>query len=214
MSQPVRSLVSFCNLSNIPYEFHEIIPGLGQHLTESFSKINPEQKVPAIVHGNYNLWESASIVTYIADAFGIDNQWYPKDIKIRGRINAYLHWHHEGCRGPVRGYVFALRAGPRLYGQALPTPEELAANKERLDQYFETLKWMIGETGYVARTEQASVADIFAYSEIAMNMLVGFEIGSVSGEVQEWFRKIGEIPEVYQAHEMLRKHVESAGMGN
>ena len=209
LSQPTRSVVIFCNLSNVPFVFHEIVTRTGENLTEEFTRINPYQAIPAIVHGEYNLWESPAIVTYLADAFGVDNQWYPKDIKTRGRIDAYLHWHHQGCRGTVRMYVYSLYVGPVMYGKPKPTPEELAPIKATFDEYFDTLKWMISETGYVARTPQASIADIFAYSEITMNILVGFDISSVNSEVQEWYQKIAAIPAVHDAHEVLRKQAES-----
>ena len=208
LSQPVRSVVIFCNLCHIPFDFIEVWPWKGEHLTDSFLKINPEQRVPALAHGDYTLWESAAIITYIADAFSTDNQWYPKDLKIRGRINAYLHWHHSGCREPVRGHAYALFMGPVMYGKPRLTEEEMVPIRTAFHQFFENLKWMISETGYVARTAEASIADIFAYSEITMNILVGFDIGEVSSEVQEWYRKIREIPEVQSGHEPLRKYAE------
>ena len=90
-SQPYRSIEFFLRTSGINFEFHLIDLVEKQYLTEEYAKINPHQQIPAIVHGDYNLWESPAIVAYLADAFNTDNQWYPKDIKIRGRINAFLH---------------------------------------------------------------------------------------------------------------------------
>ena len=92
MSQPSRSLIIYCKLSNIPYNFHNIeFLTARDNMTDEYAKIHPFQEIPAILHGKYNLWESAAIVTYLADAYNLDNQWYPKDIKQRGLVNAYLH---------------------------------------------------------------------------------------------------------------------------
>ena len=91
ISPPVRTVIMFCRLAQIPFESRPINLHAGEQRTEEFSKINPFQTVPCIVHDGFNLWESAAIVVYLSDAFNTDTQWYPKDIKIRGRINAYLH---------------------------------------------------------------------------------------------------------------------------
>ena len=91
LSQPSRSVEIFLRLSGINFEFHLVDLLNGEELTEEFTRVNPSQEIPAIVHGEFNLRESAAIIPYIADAFNIGNQWYPKDIKIRARINAYLH---------------------------------------------------------------------------------------------------------------------------
>lgn len=115
-SQPVRSVVIFAKLSLIPYEFKTISLVEGDQNTEEFSKINPFKAIPAIVHGSYNLWESAAIVTYLSEAFDTDNQWYPKDLKIRARINAYLHWHHQNTREIVATYVRDKYIFPRFFG--------------------------------------------------------------------------------------------------
>ena len=121
LSQPMRTVIAFCKLSNVPYEYQEVSIPKGEHLTEDFARINPHQRVPAIVHGDYNLWESPAIVAYIADAFNVDNQWYPKDIKVRGRINAYLHWHHQGadCLSTDMSGLFSLHPG---YMDCLKSP--------------------------------------------------------------------------------------------
>ena len=109
-----------------------------------------------------------------------------------------------GCRLPVDGYVRAIFLAPRIYGLPEITPEGLVPIKAAFDQYFETLKWQISETGFVAGTPEASIADIFAYSEIMENIIVGFDISTVNSEVQAWFAKIEAIPIVEEVHEELR----------
>lgn len=74
LSQPVRSILIFCRFSNIQYEYHHIDLLKGENRSEEFSKINPFKEVPAIVHGDFKLNESAAILTYLADAYNIDNQ--------------------------------------------------------------------------------------------------------------------------------------------
>lgn len=206
VSQPTRSLLAFCALSSIPFNFHELDIRSFEFLSPSFTKINPFQTIPALVHDDYTLWESAAIVAYLAETFGVDNQWYPKDLKIRARINSYLHWHHEGTRVPMHGYIRPKFTLPKFYAGPELTAEAEIPLKKRFEDFFDTLKWLIQDTGYVARTENATVADIFAYSEISQSWFIQYNIDPYP-EVKAWFTQIGNITEVCQAHEGLRNTI-------
>ena len=173
-----------------------------KHLTENFAKINPFQAVPAIVHGNYNLWESAAIITYVADTFNIDNNWYPKDIKIRGRIDAYLHWHHQNIREPIMGLLLPKVFGPRFLGAPELTPEAEAPLRAKLEECLGNIKWCLAETGNIARTAEPSIADIFAYSELAQAIVLNLDL-ALYPEVKAWYDKIGTIEAVIEVHQTL-----------
>jgi len=58
--------------------------------SESFAKINPMKKLPAIVDtdNNLSLAESHAIMRYLCQKFKIAEQWYPlNDLKSQARIN-------------------------------------------------------------------------------------------------------------------------------
>lgn len=67
ISQPTRAVLCFLKLANIPYEFKELRVFKGEHKTEEFKKINPNQKVPAITDtaNGFNLFESHAILKYL-----------------------------------------------------------------------------------------------------------------------------------------------------
>ncbi|MEQ1878519.1 MAG: glutathione S-transferase family protein [Bdellovibrionia bacterium] len=52
------------------YELVLLDPKTREHKSESFLKVNPFGKVPAIRDGDFTLFESAAICTYIGDKFG------------------------------------------------------------------------------------------------------------------------------------------------
>jgi glutathione S-transferase len=70
---------------NLPYEFVLLDMQSGAHLQADFLQINPMGKVPAIVDGDFVLWESGAILLYLAEKTGnlpnslaeraILNQW-------------------------------------------------------------------------------------------------------------------------------------------
>jgi glutathione S-transferase len=51
----------------VPYEFVMLDMKAGEHLQPEYLAINPMGKVPAIVDGDFQLWESGAIVLYLAD---------------------------------------------------------------------------------------------------------------------------------------------------
>jgi glutathione S-transferase len=206
VSPPSRTIKAFCDLSNIPYEFHVIDLGKGDHLTEDFTKINPFQTIPACVVGDFNAWESCAIVPYLADAFRVNNSWYPKDPKVRVRVDSYLHYHGGNIKGPIAGYSGPKGMYPKLMGTPELTPEAEAPLREKFFNGLETLKWLISETGFVARTSHATVADIFAYSEIAQTGFLGFDLRP-HREIYDWFNRIGAHQPIVAAHEMMNQIV-------
>ena len=206
LSQFTRSVCSFCTLSSIPFSFQTIDVLNREQFSASFSKLSPHNSIPAISHGTYSLWESAAIVPYLADAFAVDNQWYPREPKLRGQINAFLHWHHQGCTEPVASYLRAKFIAPKYFGAPLLSPMAEAPLKAGFEGFFEVFGGIIRQTGYAARTSRPSIADVFVYSELATSMMIDWDMSAYQ-EVGRWYQEIGGIPEIHEAHEVLRNEV-------
>jgi glutathione S-transferase len=54
----------------IPYEFILLDMQAGEHKQPDYLAINPIGKVPSIVDGNLQLWESGAILLYLAQKYG------------------------------------------------------------------------------------------------------------------------------------------------
>jgi len=52
-----------------------------EQYTEEYTKISPTNNVPAIVDGDFKLFESHAILKYIARKYKLE-QFYPNDIKL------------------------------------------------------------------------------------------------------------------------------------
>ena len=55
-------------LSHLGVEYEKIRVELfeGEHKSDSFTKLNPNQKIPVLIDGDYTIWESNAVVLYIA----------------------------------------------------------------------------------------------------------------------------------------------------
>ncbi len=54
----------------LPYEFVKLDMQAGEHLQPEYRNINPFGKVPGMVDGDTQLWESGAILLYLAERYG------------------------------------------------------------------------------------------------------------------------------------------------
>ncbi|MCC5639050.1 glutathione S-transferase family protein [Nostoc sp. CHAB 5844] len=54
----------------LPYEFVQLDMQAGEHRQPEYLQINPMGKVPAIVDGDFQLWESGAILLYLNEKYG------------------------------------------------------------------------------------------------------------------------------------------------
>ncbi|KAI9880154.1 MAG: hypothetical protein M1823_006761, partial [Watsoniomyces obsoletus] len=57
-----------------------------------FLKVNPNGRVPAIVHDGTPIWESAAITMYLGELFGVDAELYPAPGPKRGEAMKWIVW--------------------------------------------------------------------------------------------------------------------------
>jgi glutathione S-transferase len=69
-----------------------------------FLKVNPNGRVPAIVHDGTTIWESAAITMYLGEVFGVEAKLYPPLGTQRGEAMKWIVW----------GNVTLAEAGGRL----------------------------------------------------------------------------------------------------
>ncbi|XP_050227957.1 glutathione S-transferase T1-like [Mercurialis annua] len=167
LSQPARAVLLLCKSAGI--EFEEVFIDLTtkQQKTPEFLEINPLGQVPAISHGDFNLYESHAILIYLASAFpGVADHWYPSDLQKRAKVHAVLDWHHSNLR---RGSVlFSLNTtlGP-VFG--FPVSEEGAAEGEKLlSSSLSTIESVfLNDNGsFLLGADKPSIADLSLVCEI------------------------------------------------
>jgi glutathione S-transferase len=57
-----------------------------------YLKINPNGKVPAIVHDGTAIWESSAITMYLGELFGVEAKLYPAPGPQRGEVMKWIAW--------------------------------------------------------------------------------------------------------------------------
>jgi glutathione S-transferase len=71
-----------------------------------YLKINPNGKVPAIVHDGTAIWESSAITMYLGELFGVEAKLYPAPGPQRGEAMKWIAWGNVTLAEPA-GRLFA-----------------------------------------------------------------------------------------------------------
>jgi glutathione S-transferase len=60
--------------------------------SEAFLKINPNGRVPTVVHDGVAIWESSAITMYLGEQFGVQAGLYPPPGPHRGEAMKWIAW--------------------------------------------------------------------------------------------------------------------------
>jgi len=121
--------------------------------------INPMGKVPALVHGDRIVTESAAICAYLADAFP-DAGLAPAD------RSAYYRWLFFGA-GPFEAAVIA-----RICDWVVPDDKRGQVGFGPLDTVLDTLERAVSDSAYLGG-DRFSAADVATGSQIGFGMHFG-----------------------------------------
>jgi GST-like protein len=157
----------------------------GTHLTPQFRKVNPNNKLPAIVDhdpedaaGPFAVFESGAILLYLAEKSG---KLLPRDFRLRSLAQQWLVWQVAGL-GPMHGQAHHfVRYAPE--GQDYGV-ERYTREARRL---LNVLEYRLGQTEYLA--EEFSIADIACYPWVTGSKLIGVDLAELPS-VSKWSERL------------------------
>lgn len=179
------------------YDLFLIHIGEGDQFGSDFVDINPNSKIPAMldtgVEGDLRVFESASILLYLADEFGA---LIPEDVQGRTEVVNWLFWQIGAA--PYVGGGFG-----HFFSYA-PTKQEYPINRFTMEtkRQLDLLDKQLADNAFVAGDEY-SVADIAIWPWYGRLVLGDLYDGSAEflnvdeyENVMEWARRVAERPGV------------------
>jgi glutathione S-transferase len=76
----------------VPCETVTLDISKGDTKKPDFLKLNPNAKVPVLVHDGSVIWESAAITMYLGETFGVEKKLYPAPGPKRGEAMKWIVW--------------------------------------------------------------------------------------------------------------------------
>lgn len=171
----------------LPYEVHALSLSKGDQKSESFLKINPNGRIPAIVDrdaDDFAVFESGAILLYLAEKTG---KLCPTDAKGRSRVVQWLMFQMGGV-GPMMGQANVFF---RYAPEKLPYAIERYQRESR--RLLEVLDGRLADNEYLAG--EYSIADIANYCWARTHEWSGINIDGLDN-LKRWLALVGERPAV------------------
>lgn len=91
-SPPARATLLVARYLKLDIELKIVNLFTGEQRSEEFTKLNPLQKVPVLIDGDFVLSESRAIMAYMVNSRRPGHDLYPKDPKSRALIDQRLYY--------------------------------------------------------------------------------------------------------------------------
>jgi glutathione S-transferase len=151
---------------------------------------NPNGKVPTLVDGDFKLWESRSMMQYVASKKPGNTLW-PSDPKKQADIARWQFWEASHLSKGTGAFAYE-KLFKKIFMKLDADPVALAAGEKEwntfapvLNAHLETHKWLVGDELTLA---DFSVGACFSYAEASGLPWDDYK------HIKAWWARLGEIP--------------------
>lgn len=88
----VQKVLWCCDELNLPFERIDAGLQFGRVNDPDYRELNPNGQIPTLVDGTFVLWESNSVLRYLAMQYGASSSLYPAEPKLRASVDRWLDW--------------------------------------------------------------------------------------------------------------------------
>jgi glutathione S-transferase len=153
----VQKVIFFLEEAEVPYQREDYGRQFNNTQTDAYRALNPTSKVPTLVDGDVVIWESHSILRYLADRHA--PELHGATPAERGQVERWMDWLLATLNGP---YV-------AVFKDAKNPPEQRAADfPDQCKALIEALSLLDGQLA----KRQWLALDRFTLAEIAAAPLV------------------------------------------
>jgi glutathione S-transferase len=177
---------------------HEHVPAGGRFgglNTPEFRSLNPHGRVPVLQDGEVSVWESHSILRYLAARYG-GEAWWPDDPAVRSQADRWLDWTLATLQPAFLGGLFG---GYYRTPEAQRNWQAIRRNVMRCAQLFGLLDRFLTDRNFLAG-ETISLADIAAGAQLFRYYELDLERPALAN-VEAWYGRLQERP-AYRKHVM------------
>lgn len=152
----VRKVLWCCEELHLPFQREDWGSGFRDTHDAAFLALNPNAMVPVIDDGGFVLWESNSIIRYLANRYGGNSHLYPRQPEARARIDQWMDWQATELNNAWRyAFMSLVRCSP-----AHRDADALAASVADWNRHVGMLDRQLQATGAYITGEFFTLADI------------------------------------------------------
>jgi GSH-dependent disulfide-bond oxidoreductase len=177
----------------LPYVVHPVDISQGEQFSESFLKISPNNRIPAIVDPSgpggrpISVFESGAILQYLGRKTG---KFYPRDERARVAVDEWLFWQMGGL-GPMAGQAVHFR-------RYAPAPIDYARKRytDEVNRLYGVMNTRLEAREFLAG--RYSVADIACVGWVRLAERQGQDLAQFPN-LKRWFETMRARPAVKRA---------------
>jgi len=174
---------------DLAYERIDAGMAFGKNDQAEYLAMNPNGRVPTLVDGDFVLWESNSVMRYLALAYAPASPIYPSAPRRRAGVDRWLDWTLSTLQPVDRPVFWALVRTPI---------EQRDMAKIQKDADAEAVQWRIVDAQVASR--RFIEGDDFTFADIALGAYARrwFGVEGVTkpsfANLERWFAEIGSRP--------------------
>jgi glutathione S-transferase len=151
----VRKVLWTCAELGLPFEQEDWGAGFRSPDTAEFRALNPNAMVPVIRDGDFVLWESNSIIRYLAGRYRGESL-YPADPFARARCDQWIDWQASELN---RSWSYAFLALVR-HSPEHRDAQQIALSCANWSKHMAIIEQQLARTGAFIAGKTFSLADI------------------------------------------------------
>ncbi|MBW0445142.1 glutathione S-transferase family protein [bacterium M00.F.Ca.ET.228.01.1.1] len=151
----VRKVLWTCSELQLPFEREDWGAGFKDPNDAEFLALNPNGLVPVLKDGDFVLWESNSIIRYLASRYG-GERLYPSEPVARAKIDQWMDWQATELN---RSWSYAFLALVRKL-QTHQAQTEISMSIANWTRFMQILNRQLERTASFVAAEHFSLADI------------------------------------------------------
>jgi glutathione S-transferase len=170
---------------DIDFKLHDIGSGAGDLETPEFLKLNPQARIPVLKHGAAVVWESNSILRYLANIFAV-SALYPDAALPRSQVERWMDWELASLQPAFIDLFWGYYRTPPATRDA----KAIERAQTQCRRHFAALDRQVTTRSFLA-------GDFFSLADIACGVCLFryFNMGLAVEEppqVMRWYRRLSQ----------------------
>ena len=157
----------------------------GDNRSVEFLSMNPNAKVPVLADGDFVIWESRAINSYLASKKP-ERGLYPDDPKARATVDQWLYWQTIHLGPAMQKLSFELFLKEK-FGMGDPDPTVVEAERKATDQFLAVLETGLDGKDWIAGA--LSLADFYLATTFMYRDQAGILLDQYPG-VASWIDRL------------------------
>lgn len=180
---------AFADHISVPLTFQLVDLAKGEQKTTDYLAISPLGRTPALVDGDFKLWESNAIMQYIGTKTRTD--LWPEDAKTRADIMRWQSWQLAHWSKACEPLLFE-RIVKAFFNLGAPDPTEIAKAEQVFAREGGMLDAHLARHPYLV-ADRLTLADFAVGSYLIHHQSCGFPIAGLPN-LERWMKAVTSLP--------------------